>query len=242
MKERTNSPGLDSILGNIVELDEVRGGFVRVVDYMGNDAAIVQAARVSYGAGTKEVRADEALIKYLMRHNHMSPFEMCEIKFHIKLPIFVARQLLRHRTASVNEISARYSVVAEEFYIPDVNRIQKQSGTNRQGSEGGFDRPVAEKIRDNIEAHGREAFALYNEMIEAGVSRETARGVLPVATFTEMYWKCDLRNLLHFISLRAASNAQPEISAYASIFDSCVRDWVPITHSAWKQTKQGDTQ
>lgn len=232
-QERATAIGLTHRLGKEIKIDNVGGGFIRVVDYMGNDDAIVQAARVSYGAGTKEVKDDEQLIKYLIHHNHMSPFEMCEIKFHIKLPIFVARQLLRHRTASVNEISARYSIIASEFHIPDSDRIQLQSKANKQGSGGGSDALATEGMRADIEESGREAFELYEDLLEAGLARETARGVLPVSTFTELYWKIDLRNLLNVISLRQAKNAQPEIKGYADALSHCVRDWVPRTFWAW---------
>lgn len=232
--QRPHSTGLDTILGDELKPQGAGGGFVRVVDYMGSDSAIVEAARVSYGEGTTWVSKDESLLRYLMRHNHSTPFEMCEIKFHIKMPIFVARQLMRHRTASVNEVSARYSVVNDEFYIPDADKVKLQSKSNKQGSEGEFSVEDTARIRKAMQESTDTAYALYYDLLEEGLARETARGLLPTSTFTEIYWKIDLRNLLHFLNLRLAKNAQPEIRGYARTFAHCVREWVPMTYGAWK--------
>lgn len=202
-------------------------GFVRVVDRMGDDAAIVQAARVSYGAGTKHVSTDRALIRYLMRHRHTSPFEMCEIKLHVRAPIFVARQWLRHRTASVNEISGRYSVLDADCFEPE--QLEAQSSGNRQG-------------RDRVPCEGaglvrqaqQWAVEAYRALLAAGCARELARIVLPLSVYTEWYWKIDLHNLLHFLELRLAPEAQAEIRAYAEAIATYVREWVPVTWEAFE--------
>lgn len=201
-------------------------GFVKVVDKMGDDNAVVQAARISYGNGLKSPKEDEALIRYLMKHYHTSPFEMCEIKLHVKLPIFVARQWIRHRTANINEYSGRYSVMHNEFYIP--NSFYTQSQNNKQG-------------RTNEEIGGVElarkscefAFACYENLIESGVAKESARIILPLNTYTEWYWKIDLHNLLHFLKLRLDPTAQFEMREYAKVILKVVEKWVPISCKAF---------
>ena len=191
-------------------------GFVGLVDSMGNDAAIVQAARVSYGAGTKQVQDDRNLIRYLMRHEHTTPFEMCEVKFHIKLPIFVMRQLVRHRTASINEYSARYSVLTDEFYIPELDQLQKQSTTNKQGrEESDWDADTKQKLQQRFKIFFDMNYSDYEQLLEEGMARELARSVLPVSGYTELYWKANLKNFLHMARLRMDSHAQWEIQEYA---------------------------
>ena len=219
-------------------------GFIRVVDYMGDDAAIVQAARVSYGKGTKHVSSDQGLINYLMRHRHTTPFEMCEIKLHVKLPIFVARQWIRHRTASVNEYSARYSVLDDGSYRPELVQLAAQATANRQGRGAPLDPARAEAARDRLDAASASAEATYRWLLGdggqrggeggPGLSRELARMVLPLASYTQWYWKIDLHNLLHFISLRADAHAQHEIRAYAEVLARIVEDWVPLTAAAFR--------
>lgn len=214
-------------------------GFIRVVDYMGDDAAIVQAARVSYGRGTKSVRDDAGLINYLMRHRHTTPFEMCEIKLHVKLPMFIARQWIRHRTANVNEYSARYSVLDREFYTPAEEKVASQSANNRQGRGDSLSKTTADAVRGRMRAQADAAFDLYDDLLgapaEAGtsVARELARAVLPLSTYTQWYWKIDLHNLLHFVALRADAHAQYEIRAYADVLLDIVRKWVPLTAAAF---------
>ena len=233
---RPSVTALDEILGHeFLVLDH---GFVRVIDYMGDDAAIVQAARVSYGDGTKHVQDDTALIRYLMRHRHTSPFEMCEIKLHVKLPIFVARQWIRHRTASVNEYSARYSIVEEEFYIPDCGNIRMQSSTNKQG--GGECAPFSSAMGfvSQLRHESKSAFQVYDSNCDIGISRETARLVLPVNSYTQWYWKIDLHNLMHFLTLRSDPHAQYEIRAYAEVIATILERWVPITCQAWKDYRR----
>jgi len=221
-------------------------GFVRVIDYMGDDAAIVQAARVSYGKGTRHVSSDRGLIRYLMRHWHTSPFEMCEIKLHVKLPIFVARQWIRHRTANVNEYSARYSVLDDGQYVPGPAELGEQSAENRQGRGASVDAATAEAVRARIAAEGERAYATYRWLLNVdaegaaidpdrpGLAREQARMVLPLNSYTQWYWKTDLHNLLHFIRLRADRHAQAEIRAYALRLLEIVRLWVPITAEAFE--------
>jgi thymidylate synthase (FAD) len=220
-------------------------GFVRVIDYMGDDAAIVQAARVSYGRGTRQVSSDRGLINYLMRMRHTSPFEMCELKLHVKLPIFVARQWIRHRTASVNEYSARYSVLEDEFYLPAPEHLATQSTTNRQGRAETLDGPAAAAALEALETNAAEAYTRYVELLNegddgqpldpgrAGLARELARMVLPLNAYTQWYWKVNLHNLLHFLALRADPHAQYEIRAYAEVLLDVVRRWVPLTHAAF---------
>ena len=207
-------------------------GFVRVVDYMGDDHAIVQAARVSYGAGTRTVRSDAGLIDYLMRHQHTSPFEMCELKLHVKLPVFVARQWIRHRTASVNEYSGRYSEIADTFYDPDPADIGRQSTTNRQGSAGAVSADVAAAAKERWRDDAARSYEHYRELLDGGddaVAREVARIGLPLSHYTEWYWKVDLHNLLGFLALRMDEHAQTEIRAYATAIGSIVAAWVPLT-------------
>jgi thymidylate synthase (FAD) len=226
-------------------------GFIRVVDYMGNDNAIVQAARVSYGRGTKRLHEDRGLIHYLMRHRHSTPFEMCEIKLHIKLPLFVARQWIRHRTANVNEISARYSVLSREFYIPEPEHLGAQSRNNRQGrSEALLPEKDIEAILERLTRHAETSYqdyaALLNDPAEEGydenrpsLARELARMVLPLNYYTEWYWKIDLHNLMHFCSLRADPHAQYEIRVYADALVDILKDWVPLTYEAFERYRLG---
>lgn len=207
-------------------------GFVRLVDYMPQkdlDSSIVQAARVSYGDGTKSTRGDRGLIRYLLRHWHTTPFEMVEFKFHIKMPIYIARQHMRHRTASINELSARYSVVPKEYYEPDTLRGQSQ--VNHQGSEGVVD--VGEELNVKVSKHMTHAFDVYEELLEGGACREQSRGVLPQSTYTEFYWKMNLHNLMHFLHLRMDSHAQKEIRDYATAIYDLVKPLVPVTMEAF---------
>lgn len=213
---------------NNIELKTLDKGFVRLVDSMGNDSSIVQAARVSYADGTKTLREDEKLIDYLIRNDHLTPLEMVEFKFHIKCPIFVARQMFRHRTASINEVSARYSIMKDEFYIPELSRMQKQSTKNKQGSEGELSEEDQLKCLSIIEVASHNAYAHYEDLIKTGLSRELARMVLPVNLYTEFYWKIDLRNLLNFIRLRSDSHAQKEIADYSNNLLSIVKTVAPI--------------
>ncbi len=210
-------------------------GFVRLVDYMGSDQRIVQAARVSYGAGTKTVREDAALIDYLMRHRHTSPFEMVELTFHIKAPLFVARQWFRHRTASVNEVSARYSVMPDEFYTPAPHALRAQSSKNKQVGEGPLPPEVAQTASQTIAQAQERAYQTYQALLEQGVARELAREVLPVGLYTEFYWKQDLHNLFHFLKLRLDWHAQHEIRAYAKAIAEIVRRVVPIAYAAFEE-------
>lgn len=208
-------------------------GFIRVIDIMGDDAAIAEAARVSYGKGTKTKRQDAGLIRYLLRNWHTSPFEMCEIKFHIKCPIFVMRQWIRHRTANVNEYSARYSEVKDDFYIPDLERIQGQSTTNKQGSDGELPLEIRQQFRQQLIEQCQSQYNIYKQALENGVARQTARIILPLNTYTEFYWKIDLHNLLHFIRLRADHHAQWEIRQYANAMLEIVKNWVPAVYEAF---------
>ena len=213
-------------------------GFVGLVDHMGSDNAIVQAARVSYGAGTKQVQDDRNLIRYLMRHEHTTPFEMCEVKFHIKLPIFVMRQLVRHRTASMNEYSARYSVLTDEFYIPEFEQIQKQSTTNKQGreeSEWGFDEKRS--VQHAFQRSFHNAYKEYASLLgkeDSGLARELARSVLPVGGYTELYWKANLKNFLHMARLRMDPHAQWEIREFAGAMYDLVKPLFPEACSAFE--------
>ncbi|MCS6807955.1 MAG: FAD-dependent thymidylate synthase [Bacteroidota bacterium] len=210
-------------------------GFVRLVDYMGSDAAIVQAARVSYGAGTKQVHEDRGLIRYLMRHAHTTPFEMVEFKFHVKLPIFVARQWIRHRTANVNEYSGRYSVMPDEFYLPDIEQIRPQSHTNKQGrADEALPKEKAEYIRTLLHNAQERSYKEYGKLLEENLTRELARINLPVSQYTEWYWKIDLHNLFHFLRLRLDSHAQYEIRVYAQAIAQIVRDIVPYAYEAFE--------
>ena len=250
--KRVTSPGLEKILYDVIPaLDH---GFVRVVDYMGDDTSIVQAARVSYGKGTKQVSTDSGLIKYLMRHWHSTPFEMCEIKYHIKLPIFIARQWIRHRTANVNEYSARYSILDKEFYLPSIKNLAAQSKNNRQGRGDVIDGKQAEKILKLLKEDAERTYNNYEEMLnekfdgskiddnKKGLARELARMNLTLNTYTQWYWKTDLLNLMNFLRLRADSHAQYEIRVYADIMLNTLKKWVPITYDAFMDYRVGGTE
>jgi thymidylate synthase (FAD) len=214
-------------------------GFVALVDYMGNDAAIVQAARVSYGRGTKSVRDDRGLIRYLLRHRHTTPFEMVEYKFLVRLPIFVARQWIRHRTGSINEYSARYSIVPDEFEVPPADEVRHQSSRNRQGRGEPLDPATVERFRSDLERVSREAYEAYSRALEAGVARETARLVLPVAYYTQWYWKVNLWNLFHFLALRLDPHAQEEIRLYAAEVARLGRLVCPVAFEAFDEFTLG---
>jgi thymidylate synthase (FAD) len=228
-------------------------GFLRVIDYMGDDAAVVQAARVSYGRGTRKVSEDAGLIRYLMRHRHTTPFEMCEIKFHVKLPIFVARQWIRHRTASVNEYSARYSILDREFYIPAPEHLAAQSVSNRQGRGDVLEGKEASEVLALLRSDSETCYAHYHSMLNEdergdpldpgrqGLARELARMNLTLNTYTQWYWKIDLHNLLHFLSLRADPHAQYEIRAYAEPMLAILQAWVPLTAAAFRDYRLGST-
>jgi thymidylate synthase (FAD) len=235
---RATVPALEEMLFRpIPVLDH---GFVRVIDYMGDDAAVVQAARVSYGRGTRRVSEDAQLIRYLMRHRHSTPFEMAAIKYHVKLPIFVARQWIRHRTASVNEISARYSVLDREFYIPAPEHLAAQSQSNRQGRGAVLGGEEAAGVLAMLRGDAERTHAHYTEMLaedradRQGLARELARMNLTLNTYTQWYWKTDLHNLLGFLALRADAHAQWEIRAYAEAMLGTVAAWVPLTHEAFR--------
>jgi thymidylate synthase (FAD) len=200
---------------------------------MGDDSSIVQAARVSYGKGTKQSKQDAGLIDYLMRNDHTSPFEMCEIKLHIKMPLFVARQWLRHRTASVNEYSARYSVLHDEFYVPNISRICAQSQSNKQASGEALPPQTAKEIISTIKSVSKLAHDKYKELINLGLAREIARNIIPLNTYTELYWKIDLHNLLRFIKLRNSSHAQYEIRVYAERIQELLKFWVPLVYESF---------
>ena len=210
-------------------------GFVGLIDHMGSDDAVVQAARVSYGTGTKKVREDRGLIRYLMRHEHTTPFEMCEVKFHIRLPIFVMRQLIRHRTASVNEYSGRYSVMTDEFYVPKT--IELQSTTNKQGREGLYSEAETSGFRDIINDMHTKAYETYEQFIEEDMARETARAILPVSNYTETYWKCNLKNFMHMAWLRMDSHAQWEIRMFADAMYGLVQPLFPAVCEAFEDYK-----
>lgn len=235
---RTSVPALDAHLG--IPYQVLDHGFVRCVDYLGSDQSIVQAARVSYGDGTKHTSNDRGLIRYLMRHWHTTPFEMCEIKLHMKLPIFVARQMVRHRTASINEYSARYSLLSGDFYVPELDKIAKQSEVNNQGRGAVLDKDAAHRVREGMMAVGEDAFAVYNHFNEeeVGLARELSRTVLPVSTYTEWYWKIDLHNLFHFLRLRADPHAQYEVRVYAEVICELVKDWVPVAYEAFEDYRR----
>ena len=209
-------------------------GFVRLVDSMGGDDAIVQSARVSYGQGTSKVSQDRGLIRYLMRHRHTTPFEMVEFKFHCKMPIFVARQWVRHRTANINEYSLRYSEARDEFYFPDPEHIQFQSALNKQGRSGEVPPELKQKVLDYFKENSESSFAMYQELNEAGVARELVRSLLPVNLYTEWYWKNDLHNLLHFIGLRSDSHAQYEIRVFSDAMAESVKKVAPFAWEAYQ--------
>jgi len=239
---RESTPALDEILGWAFPI--LDHGFIRVISYMGNEDAIVQSARVSYGRGTKSSNEDRNLIRYMMRHRHASPFEMAEIKFHIKLPIFVARQFVRHRTANINEMSARYSILDNEFYIPEPEHMATQSTTNRQGRGDILTPEEAEEVKNLLIVDAKQCYDTYTELLNDSTSadhdpelpslaRELARMNLTLNTYTQWYWKVDLRNLFHFLSLRADSHAQYEIRVYAEKMLEIVKLWVPEATQAF---------
>ena len=246
---RPTVPALEAMLFEpIPVLDH---GFLRVVDYMGNDAAVVQAARVSYGRGTRAANEDRGLIRYLMRHRHSTPFEMCEIKYHVKLPIFIARQWIRHRMASVNEYSARYSVLDREFYIPEPGALAAQSSMNRQGRGAVLDGAEATEVMALLRDDAARNYDHYLDMLNEGpdgqprdpsrqgLARELARMNLTLNTYTQWYWKADLHNLMGFLSLRADPHAQHEIRAYADAMLRTLRAWVPLTAEAFDEYRMG---
>jgi thymidylate synthase (FAD) len=246
---RATVPALEEILYEAIPV--LDHGFVRVIDYMGDDAAVVQAARVSYGRGTKRVSEDRGLINYLMRHRHTTPFEMCEIKFHVKLPIFVARQWIRHRTANVNEYSARYSILDNEFYVPAPEQLAAQSKSNRQGRGDVLEGAEAERVLRLLREDAENAYRGYVEMLNEGddgapldparqgLARELARMNLSLNFYTQWYWKIDLYNFMHFLSLRADAHAQYEIRVYADAMLGALERWVPLTAEAFRQHRLG---
>ncbi|ARO14975.1 thymidylate synthase (FAD) [Ketogulonicigenium robustum] len=238
---RAVSPGMEAHLFNALPV--LDHGFVRVVDYMGDDNAIVQAARVSYGKGTKSVSNDEGLIRYLMRHWHSTPFEMCEVKLHVKLPVFVARQWIRHRTANVNEYSGRYSILDREFYIPSPEHLAAQSVVNNQGRGAPLSGEEAARVLEWLKQDAGRAYDHYEAMIsqegQQGLARELARMNLPANIYTQWYWKVDLHNLLHFLRLRADAHAQYEIRVYADAICQIVKDWVPLAYKAFEDYRLG---
>ena len=228
--------------------DVLDHGFIRVIDYMGDDNAITQAARVSYGKGTKSVQNDEGLIRYLMRHWHSTPFEMCEIKLHVKLPVFVARQWIRHRTANVNEYSARYSILDREFYMPQPEQLAAQSVINNQGRGAALTPAESARVLDILKSDATQTYDHYEEMIgevdhngdpKQGLARELARMNLPANIYTQWYWKVDLHNLFHFLRLRADAHAQYEIRVYADAIAKVVADWVPFAYGAFEDYRMG---
>jgi thymidylate synthase (FAD) len=246
------SPGLEAILYEAIPV--LDHGFVRVVDYMGDDSAIVQAARVSYGRGTRKVSDDRVLIRYLMRHYHSTPFEMCEIKYHVKLPIFVARQWIRHRTANVNEYSARYSVLDKEFYLPAPEQLAAQSSNNRQGRGDVLEGQEAEQVLDLLRQDAEQTYRNYAWMLNegdegtaadpdrSGLARELARINLTLNTYTQWYWKTDLHNLMNFLRLRADPHAQYEIRVYADAMIDTLQAWVPLAAEAFREYRLGSAQ
>jgi len=238
---RATSPGAEAHLYKAHQL--LDHGFVRLIDYMGDDGAIVQAARVSYGRGTKAVQNDAGLIRYLMRHWHSTPFEMCEAKFHVKLPVFVARQWIRHRTANVNEYSARYSILDREFYIPAPEHLAAQSEVNNQGRGAALQGEEAARVLDMLKSDANRAYDHYEDMLsqdgQQGLARELARMNLPANVYTQWYWKVDLHNLFHFLRLRADPHAQYEIQVYAQKMCEIVADWVPAAYAAFEDYRLG---
>ena len=250
--KRVIAPKLEEILYEALPI--LDHGFIRVVDYMGEDSSIVQSARVSYGKGTKKVSTDEGLIKYLMRHWHSTPFEMCEIKYHVKLPIFIARQWIRHRTANVNEYSARYSILDKEFYLPSPEHLAAQSQSNRQGRGDILEGEKAKKVLDLLRGDAEQTYNNYETMLNerydgskidensVGLARELARMNLTLNTYTQWYWKTDLLNLMNFLRLRADHHAQYEIRAYADAMLDTVKKWVPITYEAFMDYRVGGTE
>ncbi|MFL2897593.1 MAG: FAD-dependent thymidylate synthase [Candidatus Pelagibacter sp.] len=250
--KRVIAPELEKILFEAIPI--LDHGFVRVIDYMGDDTSIVQAARVSYGKGTKKVSTDSGLIKYLMRHWHSTPFEMCEIKYHIKLPIFIARQWIRHRTANVNEYSARYSILDKEFYLPSQENLAAQSKNNRQGRGEVLTGDQAKEVLNLLKNDAERTYDNYQTMLnerydgsvidekKSGLARELARMNLTLNTYTQWYWKTDLLNLMNFLRLRADSHAQYEIRAYADVMLDTLKKWVPITFDAFMDYRVGGTE
>jgi thymidylate synthase (FAD) len=237
---RASVPALEAML--FTAMPVLDHGFIRVVDYMGDDAAVVQAARVSYGRGTRKTSEDEGLIRYLMRHYHSTPFEMCEIKYHVKLPIFVARQWIRHRTANVNEYSARYSIMDKDFYLPAPEQLATQSANNRQGRGDVLDAATATRVLDLLRDDAEQTYGHYEEMLDEegiGLARELARMNLTLNTYTQWYWKTDLHNLFGFLRLRADSHAQYEIRAYAEAMLETVKAWVPLSYGAFCDYRLG---
>jgi thymidylate synthase (FAD) len=237
---RPSVPALEAMLFTAIPV--LDHGFIRVVDYMGDDAAVVQAARVSYGRGTRKTTEDEGLIRYLMRHYHSTPFEMCEIKYHVKLPIFVARQWIRHRTANVNEYSARYSIMDKDFYIPSPENLATQSADNRQGRGAVLDGDTAAQVLALLRADAEQTYGHYEEMLDEtgiGLARELARMNLTLNTYTQWYWKTDLHNLFSFLRLRADSHAQYEIRVYAEAMLKTVEAWMPLSYGAFKDYRLG---
>ena len=245
LTKRVISPQLEKVLyKSFKALDH---GFVRVIDYMGNDSSIVQAARVSYGKGTKQLNQDKNLINYLLSHRHSTPFEMNEIKFHIKLPIFVARQWIRHRTANVNEYSARYSILDNEFYIPNPKELKPQSKTNNQGRSGDLDGSEKKLYMRVLRENSKDSFKKYNFLLNQnddevdskrqGLARELSRIVLPLNSYTQWYWKIDLHNFMHFLALRFDEHAQYEIRVYAEIMMNIMKKWVPHTYEAFLKNR-----
>ena len=250
--KRVTAPELEKILYEAVPV--LDHGFIRVIDYMGDDTSIVQSARVSYGKGTKKVSTDSGLIKYLMRHWHSTPFEMCEIKYHIKLPIFIARQWIRHRTANVNEYSARYSILDKEFYLPKNEHLAAQSKNNRQGRGEVLKGDQAKKVLNLLKQDAERTYKNYEDMLnerydgsvvnenELGLARELARKNLTLNTYTQWYWKTDLLNLMNFLRLRADHHAQYEIRAYADVMLDTLKKWTPITYEAFMDYRVGGTE
>jgi thymidylate synthase (FAD) len=247
--KRVTSPELEKVLYEAIPV--LDHGFIRVIDYMGDDSSIVQSARVSYGKGTKKVSTDEGLIKYLMRHRHSTPFEMCEIKYHVKLPIFIARQWIRHRTANVNEYSARYSILDKEFYLPAKEQLAAQSQSNRQGRGDVLQGKQAEEVLNILKEDATRTYDNYEKLLnekfdgtkidenKVGLARELARMNLTLNTYTQWYWKTDLLNLLNFLFLRADDHAQYEIRVYAEKMLDTVKRWVPITYQAFMDYRVG---
>ena len=249
---RVTAPELEAVLYQPIEV--LDHGFVRVIDYMGDDSSVVQSARVSYGKGTKKISNDKGLIKYLMRHRHSTPFEMCEIKFHIKLPIFIARQWIRHRTANVNEYSARYSILDKEFYIPSAENLAAQSQINNQGRGDVLTDDEASNVIQILKNDAEQTYSNYETLLnenssggvldegKSGIARELARMNLTLNTYTQWYWKIDLNNLLHFLALRADDHAQYEIRVYADVMLDLVKKWVPLTYEAFEDYRMGGTE
>jgi thymidylate synthase (FAD) len=247
--KRVTSPELEKVLYEAIPV--LDHGFIRVIDYMGDDSSIVQSARVSYGKGTKKVSTDEGLIRYLMRHWHSTPFEMCEIKYHVKLPIFIARQWIRHRTANVNEYSARYSILDKEFYIPAKEQLSAQSTNNRQGRGDLITGQQADEVLNILKDDAVRTYDNYEKMLnerfdgtiidekKSGLARELARMNLTLNSYTQWYWKTDLLNLMNFLFLRGDSHAQYEIRVYAEKMLDTVKKWVPITHAAFLDYRVG---